>query len=99
MGKANKQRGEGELVLAGKAYRLRPSHDALEAIEDETGKSLIALVRMATGELTLRQVGIVGAELIRAGADEGDELHEECRRVAHQRARLSRKGCTRCSRC
>jgi hypothetical protein len=26
------------------------------------------------GELTLEQLGIVGAELIRAGADEGDSM-------------------------
>jgi hypothetical protein len=75
VGKANKQRGEGDLALAGKAYRLRPSHDALEAIEDQTGKSIIALARMGNRcDMTLRQVGIVGAELIRAGAEEGDSF-------------------------
>jgi hypothetical protein len=73
--KANADRGEHELVLAGKKYRLRPSHTALKAIERETDKTVLALVRAGNaGELSLEQLGIMGAELIRAGADEKDEM-------------------------
>jgi len=71
--KANADRGEHELTLAGVTYRLRPSHAALRAIEAKTERSLLTLLRMASiGELTLDQLGEVAAELIRAGADEAD---------------------------
>jgi hypothetical protein len=75
MATANAERGEHEIVLAGKAYRLRPSHNAVRAIEQTTGRSTMALVRLGnTGELTLEQLGAVAAELIRAGADEADTM-------------------------
>jgi hypothetical protein len=71
--KANAARGEHEIELAGRKYRLRPSHEAIEAIEQATGHALLALVRLANGsELKVRELGIIGAELIRAGAE--DEL-------------------------
>ena len=72
---ANAERGEHELVLAGRTYRLRPAHAAMRAIEAATAKSTLALVRLGNaGELSLEQLGIIGAELIRAGADEKDEM-------------------------
>lgn len=72
---ANPERGEHELVLAGRTYRLRPSHAAIVAIERKTGESLLALVRLANGGgLTIAQLGMIGAELIRAGADEADAM-------------------------
>ena len=75
MAKANKERGEDELVLAGKAYRLRPSHTALSTIELATGKSLIELVRAGNaGAIKLAELGVVGGELIRAGAAEDDSM-------------------------
>src|SRR4051794_15313345 len=73
--KANSERGEHELTLEGRTYLLRPSHTALKAIESGTGKATLALIRLGNaGELSLEQLGIVAAELIRAGADESDEL-------------------------
>ena len=73
--KANSQRGEHELVLGGKSYVLRPSHAAMVAIEEETGKATLGLVRLGrAGELSLAQLGTIAAELIRAGADEGDSM-------------------------
>lgn len=70
---ANPDRGEHELTLAGVTYRLRPSHAAMKAIEQKTDRSLLALLRMASvGDLTLDQTGEIAAELIRAGAGEGD---------------------------
>lgn len=66
---ANPDRGEHELTLAKITYRLRPSHGALRAIERKTERSTLALIRLGnTGELSIEQLGVVGAELIRAGA-------------------------------
>ena len=68
---ANSERGEHELTLAGRTYRLRPSHQAMVAIERKTASSVLGLVRLGNaGELTLEQLGVVGAELIRAGAED-----------------------------
>lgn len=75
MGKANAERGEHEIVLAGTTYRLRPSHEAMKLIEADTGLACLALVRLGNrGELTYTQLGIIGAALIRAGADDGDTM-------------------------
>lgn len=73
--KANKSRGEHELTLGGKLYPLRPSHAAIETIEAQTGCSLLTLVRKGNvGDLSLAQLGVIAAELIRAGADEKDTM-------------------------
>ena len=70
---ANPERGEHELVLAGKGYVLRPSHSAIVTIERKTGHSVMDLFRAGnTGSLSLEQLGIIAGELIRSGAD--DEL-------------------------
>lgn len=72
---ANAKRGEHELQLGRRKYRLRPSHAAIEAIEEGTGLSLLALIHLGNAaELKTRQLGVIGAELIRAGADDKDEL-------------------------
>lgn len=79
-GRANRRsakadRGEHELALAGITYKLRPSHDAIVAIEDATGRSIMDLYRAGnTGSLTLTQLGAITGELIRAGADDDDTL-------------------------
>lgn len=71
---ASPDRGEHEIELAGVTYLLRPSHAAMQTIEIETGHSLLALMRMADrGDLTLETIGIMLAELIRAGADADDQ--------------------------
>ncbi|HEX8419471.1 MAG TPA: GTA-gp10 family protein [Sphingomonas sp.] len=73
MNTAVPERGEHELVLAGVTYRLRPSHQALRGAERKTERSLLELLRLANaGGLSLDEIGIVVAELIRAGADEKD---------------------------
>jgi hypothetical protein len=70
---ANPERGEDELVLAGTPYRLRPSRQAIRAIESKTGLPLLTLVRSGNvGELTTDQLGEIACQLIRAGAE--DEL-------------------------
>ena len=69
----NPERGEDALLLGETTYRLRPSKAALKAIETKTDKSVLALVRMGnTGELKIEQLGVIAAELIKAGAE--DEL-------------------------
>lgn len=69
---ANSERGEHQLDLAGVKYRLRPSFEAVKAIESKT-EPLMILVQLANRyQLTLEQLGIVACEFIRAGADEGD---------------------------
>ncbi|WP_288338597.1 hypothetical protein [uncultured Sphingomonas sp.] len=71
---ASPDRGEHAIELAGVTYLLRPSHGVMQTIEIETGHSLLALLRMAHGgDLTLEMIGIMLAELIRAGADAGDQ--------------------------
>lgn len=70
--KANPHRGEHVLTLGGEAYLLRPSFGAITAIEQATESSLLDLVRLGdVGHLTFDQLGVIAAELIRAGADEG----------------------------
>ncbi|MEH3098875.1 GTA-gp10 family protein [Sphingomonas adhaesiva] len=67
---ANPERGEDDLVLAGVSYRMRPSHEAIRAIEKKTGFSLLELVRLGNASaLSTDHVGVVAAEFIRAGAE------------------------------
>ncbi|MDF1506263.1 GTA-gp10 family protein [Roseisolibacter sp. H3M3-2] len=70
---ANEDRGEHQLALAGRSYLLRPSHQALKAVERQTGKTALELVRLGnTGKLSMEDLGVVASELIRAGADPKD---------------------------
>lgn len=70
---ASAARGEHSLTLAGVTYRLRPSFDAITAIEDAVGPSLIDVARRCSAmTLSLSDLGLVLAELIRAGAEKGD---------------------------
>jgi hypothetical protein len=72
---ANPQRGEHELTLARVRYVLRPSFEACRAIEEALGASLIELAREANKmALSLDQLGVICAELIRAGAKPGDAM-------------------------
>lgn len=75
MSEANPDRGEHQLVLAAQRYRLRPSHQAIVAIERKAERSLLELVRLGNaGGLSLERLGIIAAELIRAGAEKGDTM-------------------------
>lgn len=83
--KANKVLGEDEIVLDGATYVLRPSHQALVLIEQQTGHAIMALIQMAAlGELKLETLGIIAAEMIRAGASDDDEAtkHVSDERIA-----------------
>ena len=72
---ANPARGEHSLTLAGLTYRLRPSFQAVQVLEDDLGLSLVEMARKANSfALSLSELGAIVAELVRAGADEGDAM-------------------------
>lgn len=76
MSGANEVRGEVGLELGGTEYVLRPSYEAVQAIERKAGRGLLALARTAgEGELTLTETAVVVAECIRAhGKAIGDSM-------------------------
>ena len=60
-------RGEVSLKLQGEEYTLRPSYEAIDAFEQQTGKGLIELGRAALeGRLTTREAAIIATECIKA---------------------------------
>ncbi|HEX7742279.1 MAG TPA: GTA-gp10 family protein, partial [Sphingobium sp.] len=60
-------RGEVDLVLEGQAYVLRPSYQAIVAMEKKTGKPLVELAALAEQCVLAQDVqAIVTTELIRA---------------------------------
>src|SRR5689334_20584113 len=64
---ANKLRGEVFLTLDSTDFVLRPSYEALLAIEEKTGKTILALYNAATeADIGLRDTAITVTELIRA---------------------------------
>lgn len=67
MSEANETRGEIALDLDGTEYVLRPSYEAIQAIEKKLGRGLLALARTAAdGDLTLNETATVAAECIKA---------------------------------
>lgn len=71
----NAARGEHSLELGGKAYLLRPSMEAINAIEDALDMSSAQIVARANASgLRLAEIAVIVAELVRAGAAEGDDL-------------------------
>lgn len=64
---ASKERGEMALILEGVEYVLRPSHEAIEEVEQLTGKSLLQLAREALqAKLTTSEIAQIATEFIRA---------------------------------
>lgn len=76
MSEANETRGEVALDLSGKEYVLRPTYAAIAAIEQKTGKGLLALAREAgAGDLALHDTAIIATECIKAhGKHTGDAM-------------------------
>lgn len=69
----NDERGEDEITLGRKTYVLRPSYEAIKALEKETGKTVLELVALGNaGRISIEDLGVIVAELIRAGAKPGD---------------------------
>ncbi|MBM6576343.1 hypothetical protein KCP91_08155 [Microvirga sp. SRT01] len=67
-------RGEASLVLAGATMGLRPSFEALDAIEKTLGRGLVDLAGSAIRkELSMSETGQIACELIRAFGRESDD--------------------------
>jgi hypothetical protein len=67
-------RGEFTLVLDGTNYVLRPSYEAIEEFEQETGKGMLQLSRDAvTGTLRLGEAAQVATSCIRAWGRANDD--------------------------
>lgn len=67
MTEANETRGEIALDLCGTEYVLRPSYEAIQAIEKKLGRGLLALARAGgEGDLTLGETAIIATECIKA---------------------------------
>jgi hypothetical protein len=80
--KANAARGEHEITLDGVTYLLRPSHAALKLIEQQTGHSILNLVQLGgSASMTIEHMGVVAAELIRAGAEDEATRHVNAERI------------------
>ena len=70
---SNPTRGDATIILDGVDVLMRPSYAAISAIEQQSGKGLIALAQEAgEGSMTMATAAIVVTQLIRAGASEGD---------------------------
>lgn len=75
MGPANPDRGEVDIELGGKLYPMRPSWQAINAIEAQ-GRTLAQVARDAQSEgLTVRFMAFCITECIRAaGVDRNDPM-------------------------
>lgn len=84
---ANQYRGEVDLVLNETRFVLRPSHQAMVAVEEQTGKSCLALaVEAADCKMTLRDATIITTLCIQAwGASTDDEAGRVARAVDQER--------------
>lgn len=59
--------GQMTLPIGGEEYRLRPSFEAINAIEEELGRSLYDLSQgAARGALSVREMGVIAAEMMKA---------------------------------
>ncbi|MBB4618676.1 hypothetical protein [Sphingomonas abaci] len=67
-------RGEASLTLAGTVMGLRPSFEALDAIEKALGRGLVDLAGAAIRkELRMSETGQIACELIRAFGRDADD--------------------------
>lgn len=71
----NAARGEHSFELGGRTYLLRPSMEAVNAIEDALDlSSAQILARANASALRLAEVAVIMAELVRAGAAADDAM-------------------------
>lgn len=69
----NAVRGEATIDLDGETFGLRPSYEAIVALEASTGKGLLQLARESVaGMLTSGEVAQVACEFMRAWGREND---------------------------
>jgi hypothetical protein len=70
----NRLRGEIDLTLDGTRFVLRPSHEALLAIETKTGKTVLALMNACSdSDIGLLDAAVTVTELIQAWGRETDD--------------------------
>ncbi len=83
----NPERGEVEIVLEGTTFGLRPTYEAIVAIEKATDRTLVDLARDANvTHLPLAVCAIIVTELIRAwGKAKGDVMAQgvQVERIGH----------------
>ncbi len=71
---ANEQRGEIELKLGDESYTLRPTFEALCAIEGRLGAGVLEIAeRMAARRIGFREVAAIVFETAKAGGHKLDE--------------------------
>lgn len=71
---ANPIRGEVSVQMEGEDYVLRPTYDAITAVEEQTGRSIQQLALAADeGSLPLRHAAIVVTEFVKAWGRENDK--------------------------
>lgn len=74
----NPLRGEVSVRMDGEDYVLRPSYEAITAVEDQTGQSIQQLALAADeGALQLKQAAIVVTEFVKAWGRENDKPYFE----------------------
>lgn len=70
----NTERGEVALKLGSTVYPMRPSFEAVIGFEQQTGKSLVELLRLAVSQqLHLADMAAIATFAIRAAAKEGED--------------------------
>jgi hypothetical protein len=77
MSDVNKERGEVPILLDGKVYPMRPSYEAIQAIEQRHGPILSLVTRLASPVHRLRmdELATIVTETIRAaGKDRDDKM-------------------------
>lgn len=77
--------GELEFEMEGVAYLLRPSMDAVDAIERQTGRALLELANGArSGSLKAGELAVIVAEMVKAWGREADAGSPDIQRDAAQ---------------
>lgn len=79
-------RGRLALPLQGVDYWLRPSWEAIQAIEDQLGRNTLELAGAATGgTLSTAAMGVIAAEMMKAEAREDPEKGASYRAASPKR--------------
>jgi hypothetical protein len=74
----NALRGEITVRLDGEDYVMRPSHEAITLVEDQTGRSVLQLAQAADdGSLPLKHAAVIVTEFIKAWGRENAQPHFE----------------------
>jgi len=76
-------RGEVTITLDGAEYVMRPTYEAIQAIEEKTGMGLLGLLNVVcNGEMPLKKLAIIVTELIKAWGKAAGENADPIQRGA-----------------